>query len=65
MVKTLIALTLVGVLSGCATRPAFLENRVVCTVAKDKAFGVSQWGPLGITAEVSPKDAAVICREGN
>jgi hypothetical protein len=34
----------------------------VCTVAKDKAFGVSQWGPLGITAEVSPKDAAVICK---
>ena len=63
MVKTLALLTLVGALAGCAsTRPEFLENRVVCTVAKDKAFAVSQWGPVGITAEVAKQDREAICK---
>jgi hypothetical protein len=65
MVKTLTLLTLVGALAGCAsTRPEFLENRVVCTVAQEKAFVVSQWGPVGITAEVASADAKVICKSG-
>jgi len=51
-------------LTGCATlRDSFpLENRVVCTVAQDKAFVVSQWGPVGITAEIAAQDQEVICK---
>jgi len=61
--KLLILLLASLSLVGCATsRPTFLENRVVCTVAKDKAFVVSQWGPVGVTATLSEKDQAVICK---
>ena len=61
--KTLLILLLsIGVLSGCATKPSFLENRVVCTVAQDKAFVVSQWGPVGISGEIAKQDREVICR---
>jgi hypothetical protein len=52
-------------LAGCASieqRPTFLENRVVCTLAQDKAFVVSRWGPVGISSEVAEKDRAVICK---
>jgi len=62
--KNLILLMLIGslgALSGCATKPSFLDNRVVCTVAQDKAFAVSQWGPVGISAEIAEADRKVIC----
>jgi len=48
-------------LTGCAS-PKFLENRVTCTVAKDEATIVSKWGPFGISAQVAPADAAVLCK---
>ena len=51
-------------LSGCATLSldGKLENRVACTVAKDKAFTVSEYGPVGITGKIADRDAAVICK---
>ena len=60
----LVAIFLLAIsLSGCASiKEAFLDNRVVCTVAQDKAFAVSLWGPLGISAEISEKDRKVICK---
>ena len=58
------ALVSLGALSGCATKPHFLDNRVVCTVAQDKAFAVSQWGPVGISAEIAEADTKVICQLG-
>lgn len=51
-------------LTGCASLDleGQLENRVACTVAKDKAFTVSEYGPIGITGKIADKDAAVICK---
>lgn len=49
-------------LTGCATLEGRLDNRVVCTVAKDKAFVVSEYGPVGIAATIAEKDRAVICK---
>lgn len=45
--KTLATLCLAALLAGCATFDIPLDNRVTCTVAKDKAFVVSQWGAGG------------------
>lgn len=50
-------------LAGCASLDGLtLDNRVTCTVAKDKAFSVSQWGAVGITSQIADADAKVICR---
>ena len=49
-------------LAGCATLEGKLDNRVVCTAAKDKAYVVSEWGPVGISAHVHDADRAVICK---
>jgi hypothetical protein len=51
------------ILAGCATFDGLtLDNRVACTAARDKAFSVSQWGPVGITAQIADADAKVICK---
>jgi hypothetical protein len=50
-------------LSGClATLDGKLENRVVCTVAKDNAYALSEYGPVSIGSRISDLDRAVICR---
>ncbi|MCM2250852.1 MAG: hypothetical protein NDJ19_00695 [Ramlibacter sp.] len=57
-------LAAVALLAGCAgLTPGAppLENRVVCTVARDRAYTVSLWGPAGLTAQIAAADAAVIC----
>jgi hypothetical protein len=54
-------LVLVAVLlSGCSA--TLLDNRVACTVAKDKLFMVSEWGPVGIAATIAEADRAAICK---
>jgi hypothetical protein len=60
----LTALMSVAVLtSGClATLDGKFENRVSCTVAKDKAFVVSEYGPVGIASKIADKDKDVICK---
>lgn len=47
-------------LAGCSA--VNLDNRVTCTVAKDKAFFVSEWGPVGVSATISEADRAAICK---
>ena len=61
MKSLLIALAALA-LSGCGTLDGKLDNRVVCTAAKDKLFGVSMWGPVGIASVFAEQDRAVICR---
>jgi outer membrane biogenesis lipoprotein LolB len=56
LTTTLIAALL---LAGCN---ATMSNRVACTVGKDKSFLVSEYGPVGISAVIDDKDAAVICK---
>lgn len=52
-------------LCGCATKPGRLDNRLTCTLAGDKAFVVSLYGPIGVTAEISKADSAVVCNATN
>jgi hypothetical protein len=49
-------------LVGCGTLDSKMENRVACTAGKDKAFAVSEWGPVGITGKLAEADRAVICK---
>lgn len=65
--KTLIvSLFLAVVLSGCNAsfpkKPEFLDNRVTCTAAKDKAFVTSLYGWFGISTELSEKDLEFVCK---
>lgn len=45
-------------LSGCIT----LDNRVACSVARDKAFYVSEYGQIGVASEIDNRDTAVLCK---
>lgn len=58
--KKLLLLTTLLLLSACGTLN--LENRIACTVAKDKAVYVSQYGQLGVASTIDPKDAQVLCK---
>jgi hypothetical protein len=61
--KLLVSFLTVLMLSGCASLDTkFLENRVVCTVAKDEAHVVSKWGPVGIASKIAEADAKVVCK---
>jgi hypothetical protein len=63
MKRTIIALAVLALLSGCGSLDGVvLANRVACTVAKDAAFVVSLWGPVGISATIADQDRAVICK---
>jgi hypothetical protein len=63
MKRSLITLAVLAMLTGCGTFNGLtFENRVACTVARDKAFLVSEWGGrIGITGEIAEADRAVIC----
>lgn len=53
---------LAALLSGCASLDGKLENRLACTVSKDRAYVVSEYGPIGITGKIAEQDRAAICR---
>lgn len=62
---TLALLLAASGVTGCATLDGLhgkFDNRVACTAAKDKAFVVSEWGPIGITGKLHDADRAVICK---
>lgn len=61
---TLALLLAASGVTGCATLglDGKIDNRVTCTVAKDKAFVVSEWGPVGISSTIADADRAVICK---
>ena len=63
MKRSLIALIALA-LAGCGTFNGLtFENRVACTVGKDKAYTVSEWGGrIGISSEIADADRAVICK---
>lgn len=60
MKKLLTTLPMLAVLSACGTLN--LENRVACTVAKDEAVYVSQYGQIGVASKIDAKDTAVLCK---
>lgn len=57
-----ILVCIAALLAGCASLELNLDNRVTCTAAKDKAFVVSEWGPVGISSRIADLDAKVICK---
>ncbi len=50
----------VALLSGCSTVPGRFDNRIVRTLAGDRAFVNVLFGPVGVTLEVSAQDASVL-----
>lgn len=65
MKKLFFSLVLVLALTGCSSLgidPALFENDVVCSVAMDNAYTLSQYGPVGISGKVRAKSAAVLCK---
>lgn len=50
-------------LAGCSNLTQGLENRIACAAAGDKAFTVSQYGPVGISSVIADQDRSVICRK--
>ena len=64
MIKLTLVL-FVALLSGCASFKGNFENRIVCTLAKDKGYIVSLYGPIGISSEIAGRDSAVACSVGN
>lgn len=48
-------------LTGCSLTGQ-LENRLACSVAKDKLFVVSEYGPVGVASVISDKDRQVVCK---
>jgi hypothetical protein len=50
-------------LSGCASRPVWLENRAVCTVGGVEAHVISKWGPFSIGSPLAAADAEVMCKK--
>lgn len=56
MKRTAIALAIVALLAGCGTLDGKMENRVTTTLACDRAFYTSLFGPIGITGEIDKRD---------
>lgn len=48
--------------SGCATDPKWLENRVTCTVDGEELHFVSKWGPVEFGSQVADSDAKAVCK---
>lgn len=59
--KMFLAASAVVALSGCSTLETTFANRVACSVAKDQAFSVSMYGPIGIASKIAEQDGAVLC----
>lgn len=50
-------------LGGCAALDGALANRLACTVARDGAYVVSLYGPIGVASVISERDARRVCSE--
>lgn len=62
MKSSLILLSLLS-LSACGSIPnGTFDNRAACTMDGAKAYFLSLYGPVGVSAEISAKDAAVMCQ---
>jgi hypothetical protein len=61
MKLAILALTAL-LLTGCVTLDGHIDNRIVCTVAGDKLYALSEWGPVGISARISDKDREKVCK---
>lgn len=54
-------------LAGCGSLSLLegkMENRITTTLACDRGFFASLWGPLGFTSEIDKKDVAHLACAG-
>lgn len=58
----LIILAACAALAGCSSTPGRFDNVLVTTLAGDRAFISSLYGPVGITAELRAEDARELKR---
>lgn len=49
-------------LAGCGTLDGKLDNRLACTVAGDKLYALSEYGPISVGSRISDVDRRVVCR---
>ena len=59
--KYFLSLMILLGLTGCSLTGQ-LENRLACSLAKDKLFVVSEYGPVGVATVISEKDRQVVCK---
>ena len=60
--KKIVLALIVGLFAGCSSLGAnTFENRIVCTVANDRAFFLSLYGPIGVGSPITSSDAAAFC----
>lgn len=62
MLKTAITLCAALALTGCGSVPGRFDNLIVVSLAGDRAFVSSLYGPIGITAELRGADARELAR---
>lgn len=58
ILSTLAAATM----TGCFATTGKLDNRLVCTVAGDALYMISEYGPVGISSRISEKDREKVCK---
>lgn len=60
----IVVLTLL-LMAGCAQTGFTMKNRIVCTVGRDKAFVVSEYGGwVGVSTAIAEDDLPYICPAG-
>lgn len=63
MTRIFILLVAASMLSGCSAFKGTFENRLACSIDGAEAYFVSKYGWVGISAEVSSKDAPAACAQ--
>lgn len=61
MFKCLLLIGVCATLTGCGTLDKTFDNRLTCTISKDKAYFISLYGPVGISSKINDDDAKTIC----
>jgi hypothetical protein len=59
--KTLLALSAILMLSGCANLKGMFANRAACTLDGKQMLVASMYGPIGIASKIDDADGAVVC----
>ena len=62
--RAILILVVAVTLAGCGNLSGYLENRIACTAAGDRAMVVSMWGVVGVASDVRAADAQRVCRAG-
>ena len=61
MLRTFVAVFALLV-SGCASDPVWLENRVACSLDGKEMHFISKYGPIEFGSQVADADAKAACK---